>query len=138
GGGVHEQAREAHGAVSSDQGAARRRRYRRVGDGAAGRAHEASAFAPGTPGEDPREDAGVSAAARSPHGLKQFTVLVIDDDALILSTLAELLRAHGHRILEAPTGRVGIEVARAERPDLILMDHHMPEMDGLAVVRALY
>jgi len=79
----------------------------------------------------------VSAPARPPHGLRQFTVLVIDDDSLILSTLTDLLRAHGHRVLEAPTGRVGIELARTERPDLILVDHHMPEMDGLAVVGAL-
>jgi len=79
----------------------------------------------------------VSAAAHSPHGLRQFTVLVIDDDSLVLSTLTDLLRAHGHRVLEAPTGRVGIELARAERPHLILVDHHMPEMDGLAVVGAL-
>ena len=79
----------------------------------------------------------MSPAARSPHGLRQFTVLVIDDDTLILSTLTELLRAHGHRALEAATGRAGIEIARAERPDLILVDHHMPEMDGLAVVGAL-
>jgi CheY-like chemotaxis protein len=66
-----------------------------------------------------------------------FTILVIDDDALVLSTLTELLRAHGHRALEATKGRDGLELARAERPDLILVDYHMPEMDGLAVVGAL-
>lgn len=79
----------------------------------------------------------MSAAAPSPYGRRQFTVLVIDDDALILSTLSDLLRAHGHLVLEAPTGRVGVELAKTERPDLILVDHHMPEMDGLAVVGAL-
>ena len=67
----------------------------------------------------------------------RFTVLVIDDDALVLGTLTDLLRAHGHRILEATNGRDGLELARAERPDLILVDYHMPEMNGLEVVAAL-
>ena len=44
---------------------------------------------------------------------------------------------HGHRVLEATTGHDGLELTRAERPDLILVDYHMPEMDGLAVVAAL-
>jgi len=67
----------------------------------------------------------------------RFTILVVDDDPIILSTLVDLLRAHGHRILEAANGRDGLSLARDERPDLILVDHHMPDMDGLAVVEAL-
>jgi CheY-like chemotaxis protein len=67
----------------------------------------------------------------------RFTILVVDDDPIILSTLVDLLRAHGHRMLEAANGRDGLSLARDERPDLILVDHHMPDMDGLAVVEAL-
>ena len=67
----------------------------------------------------------------------RFAILVVDDDPIILSTLGDLLRAHGHRILEAANGRDGLSLARDERPDLILVDHHMPDMDGLAVVEAL-
>jgi len=70
----------------------------------------------------------------SPGG---FTILVIDDDPIVLTTVAELLIAHGHRVLNAANGREGIELARSERPDLILVDYHMPEMDGLAVVAEL-
>src|SRR5262249_61430600 len=70
----------------------------------------------------------------SPGG---FPILVIDDDPIVLTTLAELLIAHGHRVLNAANGREGIELARSERPDLILVDYHMPEMDGLAVVGGL-
>ncbi len=67
----------------------------------------------------------------------RFTILVIDDDPLVLGTLSELLAAHGHRVLKAANGRDGLELTRAERPDLVLVDYHMPEMDGLAVVGAL-
>src|SRR5207245_5082539 len=66
-----------------------------------------------------------------------FSILVIDDDELVLRTLTELLRAHGHCVFDATKGRDGLELTRAQRPDLILVDYHMPEMDGLAVVEEL-
>lgn len=55
----------------------------------------------------------------------------------MLSTLTELLRAHGYRVRKAASGRAGLEAMRAERPDLILVDYHMPDMNGPAVVEAL-
>ena len=67
----------------------------------------------------------------------RFTILLIDDDDLVLSMLTELLSAHGYQVLPAPRGRDGLALARAEHPDLILVDYHMPEMDGLAVVEGL-
>jgi len=74
---------------------------------------------------------------REPAPAPRFTILVIDDDDLVLSTLTEVLRAHGHQVVEATRGRDGLALARAEHPDLILVDYHMPEMDGLAVVEGL-
>ena len=63
------------------------------------------------PGAEPRPEGSWAPARSTP-----FTILVVDDDALVLSTLTELLRAHGHRVLEATKGRDGLELARAERP----------------------
>ncbi len=66
-----------------------------------------------------------------------FTILVIDDDPLILEMATELLAEKGHRALSALGGSEGLTQARAERPDLILLDYHMPRIDGLAVVQRL-
>ena len=78
-----------------------------------------------------------SVAAPYSWGAMPFTILVIDDDPLLLEMASELLASDGHRPLTALSGRDGIAQAQAERPDLVLLDYHMPEMDGLAVIEKL-
>ena len=57
-------------------------------------------------------------------------ILVIDDEQLIVKSTCILLRYMGYRTLEAFSGAEGLQVARSERPDLILLDLVMPDMDG--------
>jgi two-component system cell cycle response regulator len=57
-------------------------------------------------------------------------ILIVDDNANNLTLMSYLLRAFGHDILSAPNGAVAVEQASANRPDLILMDLHMPALDG--------
>src|SRR5437899_10619112 len=66
-----------------------------------------------------------------------FTILVIDDDPLILEMATELLAEQGHRALSALGGSEGRTQARAERPELILLGYHMPRIDGLAVLQRI-
>lgn len=66
-----------------------------------------------------------------------FTILIIDDEPLIRETAAELLATEGHRVVAASSGEDGLALARAERPDLILLDYHMPVMTGLEVIQRL-
>jgi CheY-like chemotaxis protein len=66
-----------------------------------------------------------------------FTILVIDDDSGILEMVSELLEIEGHRVLAAASGKDGLAMVRTVRPDLILVDYHMPVMNGLEVVKRL-
>jgi signal transduction histidine kinase/CheY-like chemotaxis protein len=64
-------------------------------------------------------------------------VLVVDDDAKAREILAAYLAEPGCQALRASGGREAIEMARAERPDLILLDLMMPEVSGFDVIDAL-
>ena len=65
------------------------------------------------------------------------TVLVVDDVELNRDLFRAFFENTRHRFLEAVNGREGVEVARRERPDLILMDVRMPVMDGVQATRIL-
>ncbi len=64
-------------------------------------------------------------------------VLVIDDEAPIRLLCRVNLEAEGMDVLEAPDGKLGLELARAARPDAILLDVMMPALDGWAVAEEL-
>ena len=66
-----------------------------------------------------------------------LTVLVIDDEAPIRLLCRVNLEAEGAGVLEADNGRDGIEMAKRERPDAILLDVMMPGMDGWTVAQEL-
>lgn len=63
-------------------------------------------------------------------------ILVVDDDALIRDLLLEFLQMDGYAVRTAAHGREALELARRERPDLVLLDLMMPEMDGQQFVQA--
>jgi CheY-like chemotaxis protein len=65
------------------------------------------------------------------------TVLVVEDNPVNRKLARNVLRSRGYRVLEADTGEEGIEIARAERPHLILMDLQLPGLDGIEATRRL-
>jgi len=65
------------------------------------------------------------------------TILVIDDDAGLRVALRAFLGGIGLRVLDAPDGALGLELARRERPGLVLLDLSMPGMNGFDVCREL-
>ena len=78
-----------------------------------------------------REAKEETAPPRSP------TILCIDDDRLVLSVCYDGLTEQGYGVLTATNGQSGIDTAKKERPDLILLDVLMPGIDGFEVCRWL-
>ena len=65
------------------------------------------------------------------------TILVIDDEEQMRETIIEVLSINGFDVIEAESGSIGLEVALAQMPDLILCDIQMLDMDGYDVLRVL-
>ena len=63
------------------------------------------------------------------------TVLIVEDNDLNMKLFSDLLEAHGYATLKTANGIEAIEIARARRPDLILMDIQLPEVSGLEVTK---
>ena len=64
-------------------------------------------------------------------------VLIVEDEAVLLETLRYNLVRQGYQVFTAADGRLALQVARRERPDLILLDVMLPGLDGLEVCRIL-
>lgn len=64
-------------------------------------------------------------------------LLVVEDDVTIATTLESALRAGGHTVFWASTGRARINAAIAHKPQLVLLDLGLPDLDGLSVCREI-
>lgn len=86
--------------------------------------------------DETQEARGLSGGAASvPH--KARTVLVIDDSAMLLSFVQEILEEHHFKVLTADTAKEGLTMSRDANPDLILLDFILPDMKGDEVCREL-
>ncbi|HEY8189325.1 MAG TPA: response regulator [Micavibrio sp.] len=64
-------------------------------------------------------------------------VLIVEDNELNMKLFHDLLEAHGYRTVQTRNGNDVLDMARHEKPDLILMDIQLPEVSGLDVTRWL-
>jgi CheY-like chemotaxis protein len=67
----------------------------------------------------------------------RITVLIVEDDELLRSTLADILELEGFNVLQANDGRTGLEMAFARIPAVVVTDVAMPVMDGYELLRCL-
>jgi PAS domain S-box-containing protein len=91
----------------------------------------------GKAGERPEgepEAAAPDAAKTTPTVLR---LLVAEDDAISALVVQRILEKLGHSVIVARDGREAVEMAQAQRPDLILMDVSMPELDGIEAAAAI-
>jgi len=65
------------------------------------------------------------------------TALIIDDERQIRRLLKVCLEANQYRVLEAASGEEGISAAAQHRPDVVLLDLGLPDMDGVTVLKRL-
>lgn len=72
-----------------------------------------------------------------PSGLADKRILIVEDTIENLRLFRAILQLEDAIVLQAERALKGIEIARSELPDVILMDMQMPEMDGLTAIRLL-
>ena len=65
------------------------------------------------------------------------TILLIEDDTALRENTAELLELSNYKVITAPNGKIGIEKALQETPNIIICDIMMPEIDGYGVLEAM-
>ena len=65
------------------------------------------------------------------------TVMIVEDNELNMKLFNDLLEAHGYATVQTRSGKEAVGLARAHRPDLILMDIQLPEISGLDVTKEL-
>ena len=64
-------------------------------------------------------------------------VLIVEDNDKNMKLARDILQAKGYATLEATTGEEGMRIAKAERPDLVLMDIQLPGISGIDALKAL-
>jgi two-component system, cell cycle response regulator DivK len=64
-------------------------------------------------------------------------ILVVEDNETNMKLVRDVLQARGYRVLEATGGRQAVELATEHRPDLVLMDIHLPDIDGVEALGRL-
>jgi DNA-binding response OmpR family regulator len=78
-----------------------------------------------------------SASVRGIADAEQALILLVEDDRELRSLLAFNLERHGYSVAQAEDGAEGLELARALKPDLVILDQLLPKLDGRQVCRLL-
>jgi len=65
------------------------------------------------------------------------TILIVEDNEKNMKLVRDILQHQGHATLEAVTGTDGVRIAKKAKPDLVLMDIQLPDIDGIAALRQI-
>jgi two-component system KDP operon response regulator KdpE len=64
-------------------------------------------------------------------------ILIVDDEPNIVATVSPLLRARGYEVVSAMSGRAGLDAVERDKPDLVVLDLGLPDLDGAEVCRQI-
>jgi hypothetical protein len=85
-----------------------------------------------------RRKAGTPGIRETPHDAAKLTLLYIEDNLSNLRLVERILARRPHvRLISAMQGSIGLQLARLHRPDLVLLDLHLPDMNGADILRQL-
>ncbi len=65
------------------------------------------------------------------------SLVIVEDDPHVRSALARALTQRGHQVLQAETGMIGLQLVLKERPDVVILDLGLPDVDGVELLRML-
>ena len=65
------------------------------------------------------------------------TILIIEDDKVMLSSLSEILTSEGYLVREAENGKVGMNMALESKPQLVILDLNLPEVYGMTIMQKI-
>ena len=92
---------------------------------------------PSVQGEASTEGDVLSASPSSITAVSPTKILVVDDSVVVLKLLSHLLKSEDYLVVTAKNGIEALKLASTERPNLIVTDYVMPEMDGVALIKKL-
>jgi CheY-like chemotaxis protein len=89
------------------------------------------------PQQDDQRSKRFAGLGTMPAGVMQASILVVDDTPALLDVVRSSLEAEGYRVVTCLESREAVRLARAERPDVIMLDVVMPEVSGWEVLAQL-
>ncbi len=74
---------------------------------------------------------------RASHSAQRATILIVDDDAALADVLSVRLRRQGYDTIVATSGGAGLAMVATDRPDLVVLDLRLPDIDGMNICEQL-
>lgn len=67
----------------------------------------------------------------------KLKILLVDDEPDILEVMGGRIEKWGHKVIKAASGQAGLDMIRKKRPDIVILDYMMPDMDGVATLQEI-
>lgn len=69
--------------------------------------------------------------------MRKLHVLLVDDEADFLDIMGTIIKGWGYDLLKARSGKEALEIVKSKKPDIVILDYMMPQMDGITTLKAM-